>query len=57
MTLFTKEMMWKTAVGQMGAEKHHGWLREGAIVLYTSEDVEELYEALKEAHEKAVEKK
>lgn len=51
MTIFTKDQMWQAAVMQMGlisvGPTH-------AILLEYPEDVEELYEALKEAHEKCV---
>lgn len=51
--MMTKDDMWRIAVEEMGTELT-GWKHDKIIALYTPEDVEELYNALKKAHEDAV---
>lgn len=51
--IFTKSDMWQCAVETMGTEAI-GIRHDYAIVLLTPEDVEQLYNALKKAHEEAV---
>lgn len=51
--IFTKEMMWQAAVRQMGTSGD-SFTGLDVIILYTPEDVAELYEALQLAHASCV---